>query len=80
MAQIIPFPVQRAIGVSLTIMPTGLSPHEEALFRVRQLRAKRAAYTPDERGFWTTQIMLEWWEGELGKIIAQRHASHNGRD
>lgn len=77
MAQIVPFPQHRVARIFVGKLPKEATPHEEALFRVRQFRAQRDSSTPEYRDYHMAQIMLDWWEGELARIVGAR--SHTAR-
>ena len=79
MAQIIAFPQHRTTRVLTDTVPAGASPYEEAIFHVRSLRAQRDATTPAELKHHTALIGLNWWEGELSKIVAGRDTAKEGR-
>jgi len=80
MAQIIAFPQHRVTRVLTDTLPAGASPYEEAIFHVRSLRAQRDATTPAERKHHIALIGLEWWEGELARIVAHHnHAAQERR-
>jgi len=46
------------------------SQYDEAIIHVRSCRAKRNASTPEYRAYHVAQIMLDWWESELARIVA----------
>lgn len=48
------------------------SRYDEAIFHVRSCRARRNASIPEYRAYHVAQIMLDWWEGELARIVAGR--------
>lgn len=72
-AQIIAFPQHRVVRVFTDTLPAGASPYEEAIFHVRHCRATRDATNPAERKHHVAAIGLEWWQGELARIVAARH-------
>ena len=55
------------------------SRYDEAIFHVRSCRAKRNASTPEYRAYHVAQIMLDWWEGELARIVADRTTTQGAR-
>jgi hypothetical protein len=80
MAEIIPFPVHRTTRVFPDRLPADSTPYEEAIYQVRTIRAERYRYTPAERQHHVAIIKLDWWEGELARIVAaRRHPAQGAR-
>lgn len=69
MAQVIAFPQHRVSRVFTGTLPKDASPREEAIFRVRELRAQRDRHTPSERQHHVAKTLLAWWEKELASIV-----------
>jgi hypothetical protein len=48
------------------------SRYTEAIFHIRNLRAERDGSAPGFRRYHMARIKLDWWEGELARIVTGR--------
>jgi hypothetical protein len=54
------------------------SRYDEAVFHIRNLRAERNGSNPAFRRYHMAQIKLDWWQGELARIVAGRSTAQEG--
>jgi hypothetical protein len=70
-AQVLTFPQHRSSQVFIGTLPDAATPLEEAIYHVRRARAVMDASGPLYRRYQIARITLEWWQGELARLLEE---------